>query len=88
MNRKLILLGLSLVALVGVSGCASAGSSSSSASSHASFDAATGKFAPCPDSPNCVSTAATDEGHGERYMTGTPSVAKSRGRFKAQPRQI
>ncbi len=45
-----------------------------------SFDAATGRFAPCPDSPNCVSTQAPadDAEHAMAPLpyTGTAAAAK------------
>lgn len=37
-----------------------------------------GQFAPCPESPNCVSTQATDEKHGMKSIpySGTTDTAK------------
>jgi uncharacterized protein (DUF1499 family) len=73
--NQTLLLGFGLVALIGMSGCASA-----SPSAESSFDRATSEFAPCPDSPNCVSTAATDERHAiEPYpFDGSAVDAKAR----------
>ncbi len=34
-----------------------------------------GRLAPCPDSPNCVSTQATDEGHGMAPIEYTVDTA-------------
>ena len=68
-------LGLSLMVLVGLSGCASGSSPAQS-----TFDPQNRQFAPCPDSPNCVSTAATDEEHAiEPYpFSGTAADAKAK----------
>jgi uncharacterized protein (DUF1499 family) len=52
----------SIVVLLGVSACAAG--QSAPVAAPATFDPATGQFAPCPDSPNCVSTQATDQEHG------------------------
>jgi uncharacterized protein (DUF1499 family) len=66
---------LGLIVLVGLSGCASSASPAQS-----TFDAQSGQFAPCPDSPNCVSTAATDEEHAiEPYsFNGSATDAKAK----------
>jgi len=81
MGKKLkltMMLGLGLAVLAGVSGCASA-----APSSHAAFDPATGQFAPCPDSPNCVSTAASDERHAIEPYTFTGATADAKARMLA-----
>lgn len=48
----------------------------------ATFDAAAGQFAPCPDTPTCVSTQApvSDQGHNLAPIpfSGTAEAAKSR----------
>jgi uncharacterized protein (DUF1499 family) len=74
-SNAILKLGLGLLILIGLSGCAS-----SSSPAQSTFDPKTGKFAPCPDSPNCVSTAASDEEHAiEPYsFTGSATDAKAR----------
>lgn len=69
------MIGFSLVVLIGVSSCAS-----SDASAGSTFDPSTGTLAPCPDSPNCVSTQASDAQHAiEPYRFSDPAVdAKAR----------
>jgi uncharacterized protein (DUF1499 family) len=39
-----------------------------------------GKFIPCPDSPNCVSSQSTDQSHAIEPLSykGTPSEARAR----------
>ena len=78
MNKQLnsaVILGVGLILMMGVSACASSDTTASG-----SFDPTTQEFAPCPDSPNCVSTAATDERHAiEPYVTdGSTSGTKTR----------
>ena len=41
-----------------------------------------GKFAPCPTSPNCVSTQADDEGHKILPMDFTGSAAEAMAKLK------
>jgi uncharacterized protein (DUF1499 family) len=75
-NRNAIVtLGLGLVILFGLSSCASGDSAPQS-----TFDPQSGQFAPCPDSPNCVSTAATDEEHAiDPYpFSGSAADAKAK----------
>ena len=71
-------LSLGLVVLIALSGCASISSPAQS-----SFDPATGQFAPCPDSPNCVSTAASDEEHAIEPYAFDGSVADAKARMVA-----
>lgn len=65
----------SIVVLLGVSACAAGQSAPATAT--ATFDPATGQFAPCPDSPNCVSTQATDQEHGIAPYTFSGSPAEA-----------
>ena len=58
-RNQIILLGAGLLLVTALAGCAS-----NAPQSQAAFDPATNTFAPCPDSPNCVSTQATDAEHG------------------------
>ena len=76
-TTRALLYGAGLVILLGVSACA-AGSGENAAAT-GTFDPQSGRFAPCPDSPNCVSTQATDAEHGiEPYtFTGSAAAAKS-----------
>ena len=64
-----------LVVIIGVSSCTSSG-----ASAPVMFDPSTGEFAPCPDSPNCVSTQASDRQHAiDPYpFSGSANAAKAR----------
>jgi len=75
MRNAIFKLGLGLMVLVGLSGCASSGSPAQS-----TFDAQSGEFTPCPDSPNCVLTTATDEEHAiEPYpYSGSTADAKTK----------
>ena len=73
-----IKLSLSMVVLIALSSCAS-----SSSPAQSSFDPATGQFAPCPDSPNCVSTAASDEEHAIEPYAFDDSVADAKARMVA-----
>lgn len=66
-----------IVLLLGVSACA-AGPREATTAPTASFDAQTGQFAPCPDSPNCVSTQATDEEHGIAPYTFDGSAGEAK----------
>jgi uncharacterized protein (DUF1499 family) len=74
-SNAILKLGLGLLILIGLSGCAS-----SSSPAQSTFDPEIGQFAPCPDSPNCVSTAASDEEHAiEPYsFSGSATDAKAR----------
>ncbi len=69
---------LGLVVLIALSSCASSGSPAQS-----TFDPATGQFAPCPDSPNCVSTAETTEEHAIDPYAFDDSVADAKARMVA-----
>ena len=69
---------LGLVVLIALSSCASGDSPAQS-----TFDPATSQFAPCPDSPNCVSTAATDEEHAIEPYSFDDSVADAKARMVA-----
>lgn len=42
-----------------------------------------GRFAPCPDKPNCVSTFASDEEHKIEPISFTGSAAEAKARLKA-----
>ncbi|MCB9161798.1 MAG: DUF1499 domain-containing protein [Caldilineaceae bacterium] len=76
-TKRALLYGAGLAILLGVSACA-AGQGESSPTT-GTFDPQSGRFAPCPDSPNCVSTQATDAEHGiDPYtFTGDAAAAKS-----------
>jgi uncharacterized protein (DUF1499 family) len=63
--RSSITLGISLTLLVGLSACASGSGDSGTRNT---LDQETGRFAPCPESPNCVSTQA-DAGDAEHSIS-------------------
>jgi uncharacterized protein (DUF1499 family) len=77
--RTVVTLSLGLTVIVGLSSCASSGSSAGD--EHMTFDRETGLFAPCPDSPNCVSTQAQDEEHGMPSLSYTDSQAEAKQRM-------
>ena len=69
--------GISVVILVVIAGCAGGSAESNPAPT---FDPSSAKFAPCPDSPNCVSTDDDDAKHAiEPYpYSGSASEAKAK----------
>lgn len=73
---RALLLGASLALLLGVSACA--GQPGEVSDERATFDPDSGTFAPCPDSPNCVSTQATDETHAIAPYAFTGSAADAK----------
>lgn len=68
----------SLFLLLGATACQAAGAQSA-------FDSSTERFAPCPDSPNCVSTQAPadDSEHAIAPLSYTGSVAEAREQLLA-----
>ncbi|MCB0081066.1 MAG: DUF1499 domain-containing protein [Caldilineaceae bacterium] len=75
----------SLFLLIGTTAC-------QAATAQSAFDQAAGRFAACPDSPNCVSTQAPadDSEHTIAPLSYTGSVAEAREQLlaviNAQPR--
>lgn len=68
----------SLLLLVGTTACQAAAAKSA-------FDRGTGQFAPCPDTPNCVSTQAPadDSEHAIAPLTFTDSATAAHERLLA-----
>ena len=76
--RTALTLGVGLTVMIGLASCASGGSTSDE---HMTLDRATGLFAPCPDSPNCVSSQATDEEHGMAPWSYSDNQAEAKQRM-------
>ena len=76
-TRRAILWSTGTLLLIALVGCASESQTSSPV---LTFDAASQKFAPCPDSPNCVSTHDSDAEHAiEPYTySGSATDAKAK----------